>query len=910
MATYVWRHNAYLSAGTHTIETRNTVLGADPVVHVWNGSSPSVWDDDGNGAPNSRVTFTVPAGGAWYTFIMHAWKDAFAGTTDVYFDNSLLEASAFFGGVRVGHNSMDPLPGGSGFQYETALPPFGATDTYIFGRNASGAIVAMDDDGGVGYASRITNSSIAEIMLSTYAYGQQGLVNVYANDASNDADTDGLGWQLEKALGTCDRAGDPGCAPPGGIATYKDSDHDGLLDAAEVFGIESTTSPLLLPRWGADPRHIDVFFEVDWSTAFTSQPYTAPQMETVQALFSPAPAEVNLDGTTGIRLHFDVGFDPSSGTLYGNWGGANGGLCNGDCGVPVRGGTLATNRLGVFHAIKVTSGGGGGAGGGGLNIGVSAPSNVFGHEIGHSLGLQHWGHDLWGRAEFKPNYKSVMSTGGWNPPVQFSTGSVSQTLDPGAVSERDALLGDPGGLPVDPWWFNTSTGGGHFDVDWNHDGLIADNGTTLVRANVTWSTWDVPTHHLTNLQKPAESVSVANASPRIITHYAAAGGKRLYIFFVGQDGTIKYVHSPYSDPGWDGSCPGGSSPGATCTTWSSIITVPGPSNVSSVTALEYGGNVVLAYTEYSGQLRSVYATGRESLNYVLTGWTSWGSLGSSSGQPELSVMFVEPTYFGGSSEVIGLFYPVSDGYRWYSTTSPGGYWTYRDSLKDAAGANIAGPTSGLTSGPAVIPWPGRDVAFGAARRSVAALTTPSNTVAFYQYDKSTDRWSDLTSYAFGGAGPTTSVRPTLVYHLLRDSAGNRLGDGSRGQFFLFFQGTGADPELMFTERREIALPPDSTIRFKWRGNAMPWIASAGLGPLNAIAAFEDSSLGAMKGAALARHGLGTPPTYDLNFFPLFDGTGHAALKDGSDFRVLHMSLCQSLYSSPTAICGTTNAWGY
>jgi hypothetical protein len=59
------------------------------------------------------------------------------------------------------------------------------------------------------------------------------------------------------------------------------------------------------------------------------------------------------------------------------------------------------------------------------------------HELGHNLGLRHWGTDEAGRAHSKPNYPSIMSyayTGSW---PHFSTGVVAP-LDPGHLPREDA----------------------------------------------------------------------------------------------------------------------------------------------------------------------------------------------------------------------------------------------------------------------------------------------------------------------------------------------------------------------------------------------------------------------------------------------------------------------------------------
>jgi hypothetical protein len=75
---------------------------------------------------------------------------------------------------------------------------------------------------------------------------------------------DGLGYELESALGTCatrtSTAPGVSCAA---IADPRDTDGDGISDGLEAaVGIGGDDLPL--PLWGADPRHKDLFVEVDF----------------------------------------------------------------------------------------------------------------------------------------------------------------------------------------------------------------------------------------------------------------------------------------------------------------------------------------------------------------------------------------------------------------------------------------------------------------------------------------------------------------------------------------------------------------------------------------------------------------------------------------------------------------------
>lgn len=131
-----------------------------------------------------------------------------------------------------------------------------------------------------------------------------------------------------------------------GSASENDADGDGLLDGWETFGVDTdgdfgeTTSGSFvnLPAFGANPRHKDLFLELDWIAGAEPQ---REVIQTLKAVFDVAPmtagtqaaalikgvnAKVNPDGQAGIHLWVDTGAiaDPASGLPVGdNLGGGN-----------------------------------------------------------------------------------------------------------------------------------------------------------------------------------------------------------------------------------------------------------------------------------------------------------------------------------------------------------------------------------------------------------------------------------------------------------------------------------------------------------------------------------------------------------------------------------------------------------
>lgn len=108
-------------------------------------------------------------------------------------------------------------------------------------------------------------------------------------------------------------------------ASPMDSDGDGLWDDWEEFGIDTRgdgKAILDLPALGADPKHKDIFLEIDYMVCdpfrqplngddcrSTTRSHThRPKAAAIQAVkdaFATAPVD-NPDGKTGINLHVDV----------------------------------------------------------------------------------------------------------------------------------------------------------------------------------------------------------------------------------------------------------------------------------------------------------------------------------------------------------------------------------------------------------------------------------------------------------------------------------------------------------------------------------------------------------------------------------------------------------------------------
>ena len=276
-------------------------------------------NDDGGAGLASRIVFTNPhAIGRDYMLVVHAYSTSSQGTAHLEI-NGEDNGEIAVGGARlwVSH--------GQACDYGTALRPGGATDTYLIGLDCAQRARSHSDDGGVGLASRLTDrTDICSVIVGAYSTLTEGTTRLYLNDHWTDSDGDGLGAGLELALDLCDSPGQsPWCQ--NSVFNTVDTDHDGLDDGWEVFGIEDALNPQYLPAWGASPVRKDIFVEVDytdqWDTtgwngtnpyAHGNTTYSAADHATaVQALFDPAPADaiLNPDGSDGVAIHLDIGVD-------------------------------------------------------------------------------------------------------------------------------------------------------------------------------------------------------------------------------------------------------------------------------------------------------------------------------------------------------------------------------------------------------------------------------------------------------------------------------------------------------------------------------------------------------------------------------------------------------------------------
>jgi hypothetical protein len=271
-----------------------------------------------------------------------------------------------------------------------------------------------------------------------------------------------------------------------------DTDGDALPDTWETDGVDvddNGTIDLDLPGMGADPRHKDVFLELDYMPPHR---FALAASALIADAFSDAPV-ANPDGKPGITLHLDNGPDsvmnPKTGAAWGSRSRQNALAHQDVLGTPVgddydwsdfdtlrSAGFEAARRTAFHYAISAHGHDGGvsgvargipsadllvtlGAGCAAINAGADCTLNPLAqagtlmHEVGHNLGLEHGGADA---LKYKPNYLSVMNYAFQLTGLQTAAGERFldysrfglPTMDEAALDETRGLR-VPSGPPAD-----------------------------------------------------------------------------------------------------------------------------------------------------------------------------------------------------------------------------------------------------------------------------------------------------------------------------------------------------------------------------------------------------------------------------------------------------------------------------
>ncbi len=503
------------------LETVALSPGADPVLHllvVEEGRLRELArDDDGGGEPGAARLRASAARDGLHLALVRAFASEDGGECELRRSGASLGRIRFGGSllrVRAGRTLHAVLLNDGAAA--APAPRRAASDTLLLALDDAGALVALDsgvaldDDGGVELGSELTLPAGEDrlVLLAALDADAEGAARLVVNDrAQKDSDGDGLGDGLEAALCLCDGAAASAC----GFAcekarTAEDSDGDGLSDAAELLGVDHPRFPQLLPRWGANPRHKDLFVEVDlarWTdrklvppVEHTGRTPTSEEAHLAARVFARLDAMENPDGVEGIALHVDL--DHGCGLLASGIDEVCGPFCaHGRDGVrrcgssfypgpPAEGRDgLSEERRNLFHvavADCLVSGVAPGQPADYLEYDCDRVTAMV-HELGHNLGLSfHYGLPTTGTGNCKPNYPSLMNYAfsdrfAGAKEVQFSRGEAAE-LDPRNLDETarfGGASGDASWLQARPFYYQLhdclSPGRG-CKVDWNRDGRL------------------------------------------------------------------------------------------------------------------------------------------------------------------------------------------------------------------------------------------------------------------------------------------------------------------------------------------------------------------------------------------------------------------------------------------------------
>lgn len=932
-ATKVFRNPVNLVAGTtYTFETSGlSPTSCDPMMYLfrysdYNSGGAQVWDNISTTNLNARIRITPTASTAGQYDVVVRGKTAGCSGTVTMNGTVLGGGSQPFGGTLITLTSAVPASP-TWVEYQTAAIRNGSPDTRMWGltsATATGKVVAYSDEEGVGHMSRFQSQTTRAVLVSSYSSGLAGVTDLYINPINDqviyDSDDDGLADLTEQEIGLCDQM--PCSTTSFAASDAADTDHDGLYDNEEIFGRDDPTkvNPQMLALWGANPKHKDIFVEWDWLNAFPSNPFRTTDADAVASWFADAPVGdvMNPDGLPGVNIHIDIGIANASGsTTYGNWGGS---------GPAVPSAILWQSwqnpanfnplRVGIFRHAMLNNGNSGAAR---VNYReITWPGNMadrgvglFVHELGHSIGLEHHGHNSWGSGNCKPTYVSTMNylfIG-----RLFSRGSLNYApLNPASVLEAKPFGESmPSHLAQPPLSYSVIG----TNVNWNRDNTFeAINGR--VRAPLRWSPGGAAGGGCDPFISNSTRFLSGNDRYGRETPSLVKYNNRLYAFYLNND-RLAYRSAPIGGPDVNGSwCTT-----TNCAVWSaeSIMSTPGyvagSVGVIGQTVATWGNGLYVAYRLVNGEVRW-QSTNAPGPNGTLPNWTNQTTIGVMDATPHLSVMYVNPAFFANSTEAMMLHGSVAQKYRqWTLVTNLGGVFASYN-IKDTTGHEIDGSVS-----PTVVSWPSRGGANHAdVGTSCAVFVDRLQAARFYCYVKSSDRWQDFSAKMYQWIPMAhTPTKVGLAYHVLRNGTGGALGnDITRGQFWMTVapgsdtNGDGvidpapSKPELYISTYLSASNPPHPNIT-QWSVKGPYWDATQTVDTYTNVGLYEDESISAMKGTWFENN-------TSILFMPYADGTFNEPLKDGNDFQVMERGICMGVlggedYLAQTT-CGTSNFFGY
>ncbi len=542
----------------------------------------------------------------------------------------------------------------------------------------------------------------------------------------------------------------------------------------------------------------------------------------------------------------------------------------------------AVRRGRTRYAIVDTPDQGGQANGPALVTGFH-PS-TFLHELGHSLGLSHWGHSQWGLSgvDCIPHYFSVMNYA--NVPgfsasdaaLQLNAARAVEQVPFGTAFNYNLYLASP---------YSYALPTGPFGVDWNRDGQLSPGQ------------WRAPIFAM-----DSESCQgYAQGKLVIDTNTSVRGGVDLVrydtrLFAVWATNDAVHMRSAVLGAVGAKSCTGSPDPAAPgeCLTWSESTSFALGAGLRGVTAFSTPGGLLVATHDSFGAM-AVHTFGVSPAGVPnLVGTVvlpSWNTNLQTAVTPELTVR-----HQGVHSRILGLVYLSRSG-QFRSFGLDQNSWVEEGPLLDFEfGLPLAGAQA-----PVAKDWPDQYVQGWTPNqyRTVAVLPDATGGLRVFVLDYATNTWRQT-----GVAPGTTVAKPFLEYSTIRSTTG--LPDSEfTGHFLIGRMISCAGGVCPFVHRSTLvskAAPPaaDSVPAFGLLGGAdyiqNLWaISQAG----TAAALYSDSSIDNVFGLFASA----IPGDSGLMFYPHADGAPDSALTVHSDFRVMEDYICKYIGDYRSHNCG-------
>lgn len=776
----VYQWAVSLTAGASvTVTTTELTAGADPILHLLDANGVEVArDDNGGGGTAARISYRPTTTGAHH-IILRARTASTGGTTFLK-----LNDGAAITGRRVtfaAWNTISLAGLRAGERIGSVRMPNATVSGHaLFLLTADGAGIADRQAGGNdGAADLVLPSALGtrSVVLAASSGTATERARLVRNDvgvSGHDTDDDGLGSELEAAAGTCATAAvDVAGVDCGALTDLRDTDGDGLSDHLELVGARrldgnGNIEDLPLPKWGANPRHKDLFVEVDFmrrteqenddqtrlmmatTVARNFSKFYGDDMTTDAASRTVHASQVgNPDGQPGIAVHLDTGRAPETAadaTKYGDWGGYTavdaiqvGGEYRGVEAEAAWRTKMSQARRGIFRYALAYGTGGGQAGEGFAASYNFNSSFVAPHETGHTFGLVHSGPGgTQPDVNCKPNYPSLMNYAFDSGEAGFADGRAVEgpPLNNWSLRESGVAAGKSAAFfdrMENVFGYYVDRANGH--VDWNRDGDFAPASTT-VRAYANLSLGGGGCEYV-RYNRTRVSNALSMQPPAL-----ARRDDKLFTFYAYDN----EVRSTTSTSSWN--CPVPVGTGCAGGSWTSGASLGLPTSAGSVDAVTIGSGIskqiLVVAVDLNNDIWERYLGAASS--------TVWRKLSGKAAVGGPSLLRA-----GDGSVYLAYTDPASGGYR-MRHRSTGGVWGAEETFRTSTGTPLGRP-AGSNFSPelveATLPWQ------PSAPRVYAMLAGADDKLDLYGFAPATRRWSN-TSLLDTRPGPV-NWRPALEW---------------------------------------------------------------------------------------------------------------------------------------------------